>query len=63
MTYMEFFWRGFGWRDPETRRPETALESVESMEQVPLEGWLQVLLVAGLIETQLFKERHRIFST
>jgi len=23
--------------------------------QVPLEGWLQVLLVAGLIETQLFK--------
>ena len=25
-------------------------------QQVPLEGWLQVLLVAGLIETQLFKE-------
>ncbi|CAE7397329.1 FCPB [Symbiodinium natans] len=25
--------------------------------QVPLEGWLQVLLVAGLIETQLFKDQ------
>ena len=28
-----------------------------AISKVPLEGWLQVLLVAGLIETQLFKER------
>ena len=27
-----------------------------AISKVPLEGWLQVLLVAGLIETQLFKE-------
>lgn len=27
-----------------------------AISKVPLEGWLQVLLVAGLIETQLFKD-------
>lgn len=32
------------------------LNTLQSSSQVPLEGWLQVLLVAGLIETQLFKE-------
>ncbi|CAJ1404447.1 unnamed protein product [Effrenium voratum] len=28
-----------------------------AISKVPLEGWLQVLLVAGLIETQLFKDQ------
>jgi len=30
---------------------------IAAISKVPLEGWLQVLLVAGLIETQLFKDQ------
>ena len=30
---------------------------IAAVSKVPLEGWLQVLLVAGLIETQLFKDQ------
>jgi len=30
---------------------------IYAVAKVPLEGWLQILLVAGLIETQLFKDQ------
>eukprot|EP00933_Yihiella_yeosuensis_P053911 TRINITY_DN5222_c0_g1_i2.p1 TRINITY_DN5222_c0_g1~~TRINITY_DN5222_c0_g1_i2.p1 ORF type:complete len:707 (+),score=176.80 TRINITY_DN5222_c0_g1_i2:139-2259(+) len=36
---------------------EDVPSGIYAVTKVPLEGWLQILLVAGLIETQLFKDQ------
>ncbi|CAK9045141.1 Fucoxanthin-chlorophyll a-c binding protein B [Durusdinium trenchii] len=52
---LDLFSHGSTARSP--RKFADVPSGLAAISKVPLEGWLQVLLVAGLIETQLFKDQ------
>eukprot|EP00913_Durusdinium_trenchii_P007462 g7014.t1 len=54
MLWPDVFGKFDGYLSPKFADVPSGLAAIS---KVPLEGWLQVLLVAGLIETQLFKDQ------
>jgi len=58
MLWPDVFGKFDGYLSPSQGLKFTDVPSgIYAVSKVPLEGWLQILLVAGLIETQLFKDQ------
>ncbi|CAJ1363159.1 unnamed protein product [Effrenium voratum] len=58
MVWPDIFGKFDGYLSPSQNLKFADVPSgIAAISKVPLEGWLQVLLVAGLIETQLFKDQ------
>ena len=58
MVWPDIFGKFDGYLSPSQNLKFADVPSgIAAVSKVPLEGWLQILLVAGLIETQLFKDQ------
>ncbi|CAE6971740.1 unnamed protein product [Symbiodinium natans] len=58
MVWPDIFGKFDGYLSPSQNLKFSDVPSgIAAVSKVPLEGWLQILLVAGLIETQLFKDQ------
>ncbi|CAL1166935.1 unnamed protein product, partial [Cladocopium goreaui] len=58
MVWPDLFGKFDGYLSPSANLKFADVPSgIAAISKVPLEGWLQILLVAGLIETQLFKDQ------
>ena len=63
MVWPDIFGKFDGYLSPSQNLKFADVPSgIAAVSKVPLEGWLQILLVAGLIETQLLKARHEACS-